>query len=488
MSNLLIPLTASFSADDLALILGSSLPDAVAVVDPEDGRLLAGNQRLEDLLGLKLEGVEPGSIRFEDLIDAHDLNSFRVFCCEDEDAGERLPHKVLQLRLRTRSQERNTCELSFVRFRWKQRDYIGVYIRKLPDPDDVTKELREKVAEQKRKTIEAVKSSLLIYQFTEKIKKTPVLTTTLLSTENEEQLFERASTILTGEGLNYKDVTFLIVKGDRLETCYSTKPIVRREILLSEEHTYTAFIRDSEKGLRAVEREVLVPLRSRGNQLGVLVVSLHPRERIFFDEVNLISGWQKDALLTIGDMIALLLDNLWLYREVRRRSITDTLTGVFNRHYFIGRLSSEINRCSRSSQPVSLIFIDVDEFKRINDHYGHIQGDEVLKQLGEIFRSNIREYDCVCRYGGDEFVILLPETGGEQAQQTALKLLERVREHQFFQLEQRSEQIKVSVSIGVSQLDQDVDEDLFLKSADNALYKAKEKGRNQVVFADASAH
>ncbi len=466
-----------FTPDELSLIFGTCVPDAIAVLDPQECRILAGNRRLQELFELDL-GASQTSPPLDQFVHPDDRGLFRTWISEDftETDGS------FELRMTTPSKQEFSSEVHVSNFRWKRRDYLIAFIRPTLDAEGAEKELKDKIAEQKRKTLEAIKSSLLIYQFTEKIKKTPVLTANLLSTENEAQLFERAARILTGDGLNYKDVTFFLVDGTHLEVCHSTKPFKPKRFALGEDNTYTKFVRECDFGLKMIGRETLVPLQSRGTLLGLIEVTMHPRERIFFDELNLVSAWQKDALLTIGDMIALLLDNLRLYREVEQKSITDTLTGVHNRHYFISRLASEINRCTRAGKPVSLIFVDVDRFKEINDTYGHLQGDDILQRLGMIFKENTREYDVVCRYGGDEFVILLPEADGEQAQALGHKLLERVRNTQFMTLDGPSRRIDVSISLGASELNEEISEDLFLKTADDALYKAKEQGRNQLVF------
>ncbi|MGH9361211.1 MAG: GGDEF domain-containing protein, partial [Thermoanaerobaculia bacterium] len=134
---------------------------------------------------------------------------------------------------------------------------------------------------------------------------------------------------------------------------------------------------------------------------------------------------------------------------------------------------------SRTGRPLSMVFVDVDEFKTINDVHGHLQGDQVLRDLGAIFRKNLREEDCVCRYGGDEFVILLPEVDRERGEKTAEKLLAAVREHRFYSLYSQDTTIPVSISLGISALEKNQDEDLFLQAADAALYRAKKLGRNR---------
>ena len=478
LSNLAAPLSPTFTPDELSLIIGTCVPDGVAVIGSSDGRILGANPRLEEILESPLRPGDNAPTVFDTFIHPEDRGVFNMWLSEDFKSRD----GSFQVRLKSSSKQDFVSDLYVSSFRWQRQDLLLIFVRPLTDEDGVAKALRDTIDQQKRKTLEAVKSSLLIYQFTEKIKKTPVLTTSLLSTEDESQLFEQAARILTGEGLNYKDVTFLLVEGDDLEIRHSTKPHTRTRFSLGGVHPYTRFVNAENADLSTSDDELLVPLHSRGNMLGLLVVTMHPRERIFFDEFKLVNEWQKDALLTIGDMIALLLDNLRLYREVTRQSITDTLTGVHNRHYFISRLSSEINRCTRGGHPISLIFIDVDEFKSINDNYGHLQGDAILKRLGEIFMENVREYDTVSRYGGDEFVILLPEVPGEQAQQTGMKLLERVRDNVFLDLDEPHQRVSVSISLGVTEMDQELNENFFLKSADNALYQAKDRGRDQVVF------
>jgi diguanylate cyclase (GGDEF)-like protein len=473
-SNITSPRNSDFTSDDLSLIIGTCLPEAVAIVDLSNGQVVGGNSRLEELLGLDLKSEH--EFRLEDSVHPEDqglFNTYQIANFSSLDAS-------LEIRVRDAEGGYRNVELHLSGFRWSRTEFLIVYIREVVDRTILEKELKEKVVEQKRKTLEAIKSSLLIYQFTEKIKKTPILTTSLLSAENETQLFAQAARILTCEGLNYKDVIFLMVEDENLSVCHSTRPVTRKTFPYRDESRYATFIDEQSDAIQAIEGAILVPLRSRGNLLGLIEVTLHPRERIFFDEYNLVQEWQNDALLTIGDMIALVLDNLRLYREVKHQSITDPLTGLYNRNYFIERLSEEIDRCIRKNRPISMIFVDVDQFKQINDTHGHMAGDNILRDLGEIFKHNLRGYDFVCRYGGDEFVILLPEVDVEGARKIASKLREVVHEHDFKASEDSPKSIPVSISLGISVLDKDLDEDHFLRSADAALYEAKASGRNRM--------
>jgi diguanylate cyclase (GGDEF)-like protein len=172
------------------------------------------------------------------------------------------------------------------------------------------------------------------------------------------------------------------------------------------------------------------------------------------------------------------------YNTIEKMSITDDLTQVFNRRHFHARLDEEIARARRYDHPVSLLMMDIDHFKTINDRYGHQTGDDVLKAIGSILRSNTRIADIVARYGGEEFVMLLPETQEETARVTADKLRAAI-ERQSFTSPDRSP-IHVTASFGVSSLDM-ADQnntdiaDRMVKMADDAMYQAKQAGRNRVV-------
>ncbi len=463
-----------FTQDDLSILVGACVPDAVAVLDVSTGAICGANQNFEALLGL-----EPGTgpqVSFEDRVHGEDLNSFRLH--RTSDAGE----KQVRFPLRVQDSTNGFHELEAIlcKLRWKRREFALLYLRTPQSrSSSVEVQLREKIAEQKRRTLEAIKSSLLIYQFTEKIKKTPVLTTSLLSSESDAELFKQASRILCDEGLNYKDATFLLLEGDELVVRYSTCPRAQDRIPLRSDGKYTPYVRGG--GVKTDKHEVIVPLRSRGNFLGLIDIKPHPRERIFFDEMQLVRTWQKDALLTIGDMIALMLDNLRLYREVKQRSVIDPLTGVYNRNYFTETLSSQIKRCVRSNSSIAMIFVDVDHFKTINDTFGHIVGDQILRGLGYIFKNNLREYDVVCRYGGDEFVILLPEMDARNAERIATGLLDLVRKHDFHLPATDGKQVSVSISLGVSVLEDELNEGRLLHAADAAMFRAKQRGRGCVV-------
>ena len=371
--------------------------------------------------------------------------------------------------------------MTLKRLRWKRRSYLLCFLREITLLEEREASLKRQIEEQKERAFEAIKSSLRLYQLNEKIRRTPHLAQRLLNVESEEQLFsEGAKVLTTEEGLNYRDATFLLLEEGNLKEVFSTKELQPKTYSLSEDNRFAQFIRKGFKRDESTDPAILLPLQSRGQLLGICEVVPYPREKLFFDESGIVSEWQNDVLQDMAGIIALLIDNLRLTRKIKRQSTIDSLTQAYNRHYFVGRVSAEVRRAGRYSRPVSLIFVDVDQFKDINDQYGHLQGDQVLRELGALFIQNLRDVDVVCRYGGDEFVILLPESDSVMASRTAQKLLEASQSHPFRNLDNPEQTLAVTLSVGVSTLQPGENEEELLRSADAALYRAKKLGKNRL--------
>jgi two-component system cell cycle response regulator len=162
-------------------------------------------------------------------------------------------------------------------------------------------------------------------------------------------------------------------------------------------------------------------------------------------------------------------------------AVTDPLTGLHNRRYMSGQLAALVRRAAHGGEPVSALLVDIDHFKRINDTFGHGVGDEVLREFAVRLATNVRAVDLACRYGGEEFVVIMPDTGIEDAQRIA----ERLRGHVAgspFKVPEIDDSLAVTISIGVASThgENDTAQDL-LKRADDAVYEAKAAGRNLVV-------
>ncbi len=165
-----------------------------------------------------------------------------------------------------------------------------------------------------------------------------------------------------------------------------------------------------------------------------------------------------------------------LQEELKRMAITDDLTGVFNRRKLEEVMNLEMDRANRTGQDLSVLMVDIDHFKAVNDTHGHQAGDDVLIEITKLSKNSLRESDYVIRYGGEEFLVCMPETSLEEAAQIAERLRRVVAEHTFDTVGH------ITISIGVSGYDKGESQETFIKRADQKLYDAKQSGRNRVCF------
>ena len=183
-------------------------------------------------------------------------------------------------------------------------------------------------------------------------------------------------------------------------------------------------------------------------------------------------------LQALADQAAIAIENAQLFEEMEKLAITDSLTGLYNRRYFFAFAENEIERSKRYNKHLSIIMMDIDHFKKINDGFGHQVGDQVLKEIADICLAILRKVDVMCRYGGEEFVVLLPETEVADAAHAAERMCTAISS---LRLKTEKGDVSVSVSIGVAEMEKSRSSfEKLLAAADSALYSAKETGRNRV--------
>jgi diguanylate cyclase (GGDEF)-like protein len=222
--------------------------------------------------------------------------------------------------------------------------------------------------------------------------------------------------------------------------------------------------------------EVCLPLISFGESIGLLVCGTTQKRAFLSNDIQ--------ALESVADILATATQNARYVDRVRQLAYRDGLTGVFNRRYFESRLVDEVTRAARYGGGVSVLMIDLDHFKNINDEFGHMLGDDVLRVVSAIFVRQLRKVDVVCRYGGEEFGIVLPATQGASAASVADKLRRAVANAEFAGVPH-----PVTVSIGVAEFPANgITRDDIVGAADSALYNAKENGRNRICLASAAAN
>lgn len=210
---------------------------------------------------------------------------------------------------------------------------------------------------------------------------------------------------------------------------------------------------------------VIVPLMAKGKAVGVFYYYVPCGLRL--------QPGQRDTFVAIGQQLGLAIENARLYEETRQLSLHDTLTGLGNRRLMELVLERDLPNVHRYGRALSVVMLDVDHFKRFNDEYGHPAGDRLLAELGAIVRRESRENDLPVRYGGEEFLVILPETDARGAARFAERLRVAV-----------AASTRVTISLGVAQASHTRSDRLSLmQAADEALYQAKADGRNRVVVA-----
>ncbi len=216
---------------------------------------------------------------------------------------------------------------------------------------------------------------------------------------------------------------------------------------------------------------VAIPLVSSGNKIGYIFLGNRTEREFDLEIASLVS--------LIGNNVSLIFEKLRLFNEIQRLSITDSLTGLFNRRFFYDALDREIERVKRYASHFSIILIDIDDFKKINDIYGHLVGDKVLQGIGEIMKRILRKSDIISRYGGEEFIVLLPNTPKSESLSIATRLKEEIAETVF---ETDNCVCSVTISGGITSCPDDfMDADRLLSAADKAMYEAKAMGKNRIV-------
>ena len=218
------------------------------------------------------------------------------------------------------------------------------------------------------------------------------------------------------------------------------------------------------------QESLCIPLSAHGHWLGVMTMSLP-------SEADLAEGRNMEELeglaRSVADQFGMALSNLQLRDRLRTLSIRDPLTGLYNRRYLEETVQREVHRALRHRTPLSVLMVDVDHFKAFNDNHGHQMADGVLRSVATTLSNNTRAEDVACRYGGEEFVLLLPDAAIADAASRA----DYLRQLVYDETEQN-----VTVSIGVASFPTDGSTwEEVLKAADDAMYRAKARGRDQVV-------
>lgn len=222
---------------------------------------------------------------------------------------------------------------------------------------------------------------------------------------------------------------------------------------------------------------VAVPFYFQGRVSGLIVVANKPKW-ITHEDGRLLSVFANHAAMAIA--------NLGMYQEIQQLAIRDGLTGLHNYRYFRQQIGRSVQHARRYESPLSLLLIDLDNFKRYNDTYGHLKGDQILKEVAGLLLAYTRSADLVARYGGEEFVVLLPEIDEAKARNVGEKIRQVIEAHPFTLAAGELPQ-SLTISVGVASSIGEWSADMLIQAADDALYRAKASGKNRVVASNAAA-
>lgn len=292
---------------------------------------------------------------------------------------------------------------------------------------------------------------------------------------------KKLATILEGAGVVLEEMPEVILPGgsEELDALYgmSLQPVLD----VFRESRHGTLFPGARNSLQSV---ALLPLERGGELIGSLNLGSFHGNRF-------VHGTSTDFLQRLSAIVSICLENAANLERLKSIGLTDPLTCINNRRYFEQRLVEEVADAVRHQQTLSCMFLDVDHFKRINDELGHQTGDLVLREIARLVSSQLRSSDVFSRYGGEEFVVLLPNTTERQAAEIAERIRSAVAEYLFPMPPTNRWQITISIGMSVLPLSSetqgfDARARAFVAMADEALYEAKNTGRNRVVHANLS--
>lgn len=288
----------------------------------------------------------------------------------------------------------------------------------------------------------------------------------LLDEENLEETILRAKGVQSPHAEAFTDFNPDVTTSYLARVIKERKP-VRFQDFNAEAADERVLPRD--KGFRSV---MISPLMFEGRAIGAMFASFHQPGKYSEDRLHF--------FYLLSTQVALAVRNAQLQEGLSALATRDSLSGLFTHGYFQEHLGKTVVKGKYAQQPVALMILDMDFFKKVNDNYGHPQGDALLKQLGGVIKSVVRPTDTICRYGGDEFTVTMPDTNRTKAVVVAEQIRMAVEEYEFVL---GPNIVHITVSGGVASFPEDAEtKKELIEKADRAMYEAKHKGRNKVCF------
>lgn len=458
--------------------------DPQYIINVDTLRFIAVNRAFANMSGYSNKALLT-RLQYNDLVPAEDLPKLKEIIRRRKTGvnSERYPFRV-----KTKSGKIIPVEVSAHRVKLDEYYVIIGSWRNVTERHTWEKNSREKVSE-----LALANNRILL--LTEKIKDVPKLTSSLLKMPTEEHLIKHICTALCDrQQFNYEFSSIYLLNEHYLSYCYGKgirSQVCKNEITLNPKidirknhplaKAFRNFLSNRNVFWDSVKGYIILPLAGREKIIGLIVLKINPKEQELMESNPTAKKGYYDVLKTLTNSIGLFIENIRLAEALKIQSIRDGLTEIFNRRYFEGTFNEEFQRAKRYHRRLSLLFLDIDKFKTINDTYGHKQGDIILREIAGILQRNSRKIDSVCRYGGDEFAVILPETEWKGASLKARNISSQIQAYHFTNITNPKNPFKINISIGIGVLSDNIKTaDNMIIEADKLLFKAKKRNHHAI--------
>lgn len=312
------------------------------------------------------------------------------------------------------------------------------------------------------------------------------ITNLLNSTLNTEKIFKSIINFIIDSGIGdacsitifeKENKRYILNEKNIPQQYYQLEKDVMNDVLGARNSVFIPLINSDERfrsgsGINIYSSLISLPVKINNVIIGAIT--------IYSDSIDKLKD-NIDFLSIIANQSAMAIQNARQYSKIKQLAITDNLTSLYNRRYFMELLKNEVIRSKRAKKPLSVALLDIDNFGHYNNTHGHPMGDRLLRELADILKSNIRSIDTVGRYGGEEFIVVLPEANPDEASIAGERIRKAVEE-QYFEGEEEQPNGSITISLGVATcINNSLSHEELIKEADKALYKAKNAGKNRVV-------
>ncbi|MHC4839960.1 MAG: sensor domain-containing diguanylate cyclase [Planctomycetota bacterium] len=468
--------------------------DGQYVLDPEADVFIKVNPAMCKLLGYTAEQLVEARrpIATKSIIHPDDREMVRDQRKGAHDEGE---NGVSRFRIVRSDGEQRHLEVQFTLIKYMGRllqvgsardvsEQVKLEIKLRHESDfnrQLTLSAQNSAKDAQRKSLEVLEANTRVGALSEVLGAIPVLTKRVLEIDTINDVFKETALTMTNEAQFASCSILLRNSDDELEIKYAN-PFRQTTNLNQDSNPHYQKIMVGEEQLIVDDQgNHIAPIRAGSEVRGIMQVGLPKNLQRFYRGHKPIQQSIKDLVSTIADFLGVVVVNHENLERIKRQSRMDKMTGLYNRRVFEEQLATEFRRALRYERDLSLMFIDIDHFKHVNDNYGHQHGDKVLGIIGEILGGSFRDLDTVCRYGGEELVAILPETVGEAAHTKAEQIRRKVQELKIPWDDKPGETMGVTISVGIANITKGTsNEQQLLRDADRAVYYCKEHGRNQV--------